>query len=174
VADWEDALVELLQTRGVTLMRHARLLTGNDHDAEDLLQDALVRVFASHRRGTDPEETEAYLRTVMVNLVLDSRRRGARWLRLRHKVAMPATGGEGLGEASAARQDALAALATLSPQQRACLVLRYYDDLPVAEIAASVGIAEGTVKRHLHDGAKRLAALLSAAEEGGVGDGGQR
>ena len=73
MADWEDALVELLQTRGVTLMRHARLLTGNDHDAEDLLQDALVRVFASHRRGTDPEETEAYLRTVMVNLVLDSR-----------------------------------------------------------------------------------------------------
>jgi RNA polymerase sigma-70 factor (sigma-E family) len=174
VADWEDALVELLQTRGVTLMRHARLLTGNEHEAEDLLQDALVRVFTRHRRGKDPEAVEVYLRTVMANLVLDSRRRGVRWLRLRHKVATPVTGGEGLGEAIAARQAALAALAALSPQQRACLVLRYYDDLPVAEIAARVGIAEGTVKRHLHDGTKRLAALLSAAEEGGGGDGRQR
>lgn len=174
MADWEDALVKLLQTRGVALMRHARLLTGNEQEAEDLLQDALVRVFTRHRHGKDPEALESYLRTVMANLVLDSRRRGVRWLRMRHKVATPVTGGEGLGEASAARHDVLAALAALSPQQRACLVLRYYDDLLVPQIAASLGIAEGTVKRHLHDGAKRLAALLSAAEEGGQSDGEQR
>ena len=55
----------------------------------------------------------------------------------------------------------LTALDGLSPQQRACVVLRYYQDLPVAQVASALGVAEGTVKRYLSDAMTRLAARLS-------------
>jgi RNA polymerase sigma factor (sigma-70 family) len=58
----------------------------------------------------------------------------------------------------------LTALGDLSPRQRACVVLRYYQDLPVAEIASALGVAEGTVKRHLSEAIARLALRLSPAE----------
>lgn len=58
----------------------------------------------------------------------------------------------------------LTALRDLSPQQRACVVLRYYQDLPVAGVASTLGVAEGTVKRHLSDAMTRLAERLPAPE----------
>ncbi|MEU8224790.1 RNA polymerase sigma factor [Kribbella sp. NPDC048915] len=57
------------------------------------------------------------------------------------------------------------ALATLSPRQRACVVLRYYEDLTVPEIAAELDCAEGTVKRHLADARAKLATQLTITEE---------
>ncbi len=54
----------------------------------------------------------------------------------------------------------------LSPRQRACVVLRYYRDLPVAQVAAALGVGEGTVKRYLSEAMTRLAARLSPAENG--------
>jgi RNA polymerase sigma factor (sigma-70 family) len=57
----------------------------------------------------------------------------------------------------------LAALSGLSPRQRACVVLRYYQDLPVAQVASALGVAEGTVKRYLSEAMTRLAARLSPA-----------
>ena len=57
------------------------------------------------------------------------------------------------------------ALPTLSPKQRACVVLRYYEDLPVSEIADELGCAEGTVKRHLADARAKLATELGVTEE---------
>ena len=58
-----------------------------------------------------------------------------------------------------------AALGDLSPRQRACVVLRYYDDLTVADIAATLGLAEGSVKRHLSYAMARIAARLATAPE---------
>jgi RNA polymerase sigma factor (sigma-70 family) len=58
----------------------------------------------------------------------------------------------------------LTALKDLSPRQRACVVLRYYEDLPVAQIASALGLGEGTVKRYLSEAMTRLAASLSPAE----------
>ena len=64
------------------------------------------------------------------------------------------------------RDAMLAALRSLSPRQRACVVLRYYEDLPVAEVAAVLGVAEGTVKRYLSEAMSRMAVRLSGAESG--------
>jgi RNA polymerase sigma factor (sigma-70 family) len=164
VADWEKALTELLRVRGASLQRYACLLTGNEHEAEDVVQEALLRVFSGpgYRNGSEAlGALEAYLRTVMANLVVDSRRRGQRWLR--HKVAVPASGGDSVADAGTHRQDARAALACLSPQQRACAILRYYDDLSLPEIAARLGLAEGSVKRYLSDAARRLAPMMREA-----------
>lgn len=170
MADWEDAVVELMQTRGIALKRYARLLTGDEHEADDVLQEALLRVFSGRGYRVKQEGLESYLHTVMANLVVDSRRRGQRWLRVRHKVATSVQSDDSLAESSADRQDAKAALAALSPQQRACSILRYYDDLSVPEIAARLGLAEGSVKRYLSDAARRLAVLMSASAKGGGGD----
>jgi RNA polymerase sigma factor (sigma-70 family) len=54
------------------------------------------------------------------------------------------------------------ALRSLSPRQRACVVLRFYEDLPVTEVAARLGCSEGTVKRHLSDAMTRLADLVTS------------
>jgi RNA polymerase sigma factor (sigma-70 family) len=60
----------------------------------------------------------------------------------------------------------LTALSGLSPRQRACVVLRYYEDQPVAEIAKALGIAEGTVKGYLSEALTQMAVRLSPADRG--------
>src|SRR5712691_7551036 len=60
----------------------------------------------------------------------------------------------------------LTALDDLSPRQRACVVLRFYRDLPVSQVAAALGVGEGTVKRYLSEAMTRLAARLSPAGDG--------
>jgi len=67
--------------------------------------------------------------------------------------------------------DIAAALASLSPQQRACDVLRCFDDLTLAQVAARLGLADGTVKRHLADATNRLRGLL--ADDESAMDGGR-
>ncbi|WP_197683272.1 RNA polymerase sigma factor [Jiangella alkaliphila] len=62
--------------------------------------------------------------------------------------------------------DLRSALATLSPRQRACVVLHYYEDLSVAQVADVLGCAPGAVKRHLSDARARLEPLLSDSREG--------
>src|SRR5258707_8829847 len=64
------------------------------------------------------------------------------------------------------RDAVLTALRSLSPRQRACVVLRYYEDLPVAEVAAVLGVGEGTVKRYLSEAMSQMAGRLSSAESG--------
>jgi RNA polymerase sigma factor (sigma-70 family) len=64
------------------------------------------------------------------------------------------------------RDAMLTALRRLSPRQRACVVLRYYEDLPVAQVAAALGVGEGTVKRYLSEAMSNVAVRLSGAESG--------
>lgn len=162
---WKQTLAELANHRGAALKRHAFLLCGDDTQAEDLVQEALVRAFARPLRTPRPGGAEAYVRVIMVNLFLDGARRRSRWRR-----AVPLLGRAEVtpdpADAVAARDALLAALGTLSPRQRACVVLRFYEDLPVADVAAALGLGEGTVKRYLSEAMTRLAERLSPAESG--------
>jgi RNA polymerase sigma factor (sigma-70 family) len=137
----------------------------DDAQAEDLVQDALVRAFARPLRTPRPGGAEAYVRVIMANLFIDGARRRTRWRR-----AMPLLGRAEVAcdpaDQVASHDALLAALHELSPRQRACVVLRYYEDLPVAEVAAALGVGEGTVKRYLSEAMTRLAARLSPAESG--------
>jgi RNA polymerase sigma-70 factor (sigma-E family) len=165
MASWQQTLAELARDQAGSLKRQAFLLCGDDGQAEDLVQDALVRAFARPLRAPRPGAAEAYVRVIMVNLFIDIARRRSRW----NRVA-PLLGGAEVASDPAdrvlTREVMLTALDDLSPRQRACVVLRYYRDLPVAQVAAALGVGEGTVKRYLSEAMTRLAARLSPADNG--------
>jgi RNA polymerase sigma-70 factor (sigma-E family) len=124
------------------LLRFGHALTGNPHDASDLVQDALERVGVrwssiDHDRGT----ADAYVRRAMLNA------RTSRWRRRRRETLVAE-----IPDTVVHTRDRLddqplwIALQTLPPRQRAVIVLRYYEDLSEAEIAGTLGISAGTVK----------------------------
>jgi RNA polymerase sigma-70 factor (sigma-E family) len=163
VEGWEQTLADLARSRGAELKRRAFLLCGDDSQADDLVQDALVRAFTRPLRIPRPGGTEAYVRVIMLNLFIDGARRRSRWRQvaplLRSAEVTPDPADEVLD-----RDSMLAALRGLSPRQRACVVLRFYEDLPVAEIAAALGLSPGAVKRYLSDAMDAVAMRLSGAE----------
>jgi RNA polymerase sigma-70 factor (sigma-E family) len=163
VERWEQTLGDLVAERGTALKRQAFLLCGDDTQAEDLVQEALVRAFTRPLRALRPGGTEAYVRTIMVNLFIDGTRRQSRWRRVA-PLLRPADAAPDPAKQVSDRDAVLGALRTLSPRQRACVVLRYYEDLPVAGVARTLGIGEGTVKRYLSEGIALMAGHLSGKE----------
>ena len=166
MSDWQQALARLADESGQRLLRTAYLICGDADRAEDLVQEAFVRAFGRRRSRnhltelvtagapiTGPD-AEAYLRRTMVNIVIDQSRRRQRWRARSHLFLERDT--PDIAGGIETRIDVLCALDRLSPRQRACIVLRYFDDLPIAAIAADLGLAEGTVKRHLFDALGRL------------------
>jgi len=160
VSGWQQVLDSLLRDRGAALVGYGYLLTGDLREAEDLLQDALVKVFARGRPAREVRSAEAYVRRTMLTTHIDGFRRRKHWESIRHLVVddEPTTAGP---DVSVPNRIVLAdALQRLAPRERACIVLRYFDDLPVAEIGATLGISEGAVKRYLSDATHALEARL--------------
>ena len=159
MARWEPILDEVMRERGSGLLAYARLLTGNDAEAEDVLQDALVRSFSKGRSFTHVNAAEAYVRRAVPSVFID-RLRGRRTRDgADERLARSVDGAIGMGDRDAVL-DVRAALATLPARERACAVLRFYDDLTVPQIATQLGLADGTVKRYLADASARLAEVL--------------
>ena len=149
---------EFVAARGEAFLRFALMLCGDRHLAEDLVQSVLAKAYVRWSRVAAMERPEAYLKTVLVHDHLRWwRRRSSRELPL----AAPADGsvaGDG-AEAHASRDAAWELLRRLPKRQRAVLVLRYYEDLSDAEIAAVLGCAQSTVRSQ----AVRALATLRAA-----------
>jgi RNA polymerase sigma-70 factor (sigma-E family) len=165
VESWEQTLADLASGRAAALKRHAFLLCGDQAQADDLVQEALIRAFTRPLRVPRPGAAEAYVRVIMVNLFIDGARRHSRWNRvapLLPRVDMTPD----LADQVSERDAMLTALRSLSPRQRACVVLRHYEDLPVAKVAATLGVGEGTVKRYLSEAMSHLAVQLSSAGSG--------
>ncbi|WP_216853829.1 SigE family RNA polymerase sigma factor [Phytoactinopolyspora halotolerans] len=155
------------------LVGYAYLLTADLAEAEDLVQEAIVRTFARSLRGLDLQDAESYVRRAVLRLYVDGHRRWGRWLGIRHLVA---TGGDDRGSAAGPdltdiQIDVRRALADLPRRERACVVLRYFDDLTVPQIADRLGVSDGSVKRYLSQGVGRLRTALGAAVS--VGDDGE-
>jgi RNA polymerase sigma-70 factor (sigma-E family) len=138
--------------RQLSLLRTAVLLTGDRHRAEDLVQDALTQVAVRWSRQRDGHP-DAYARQVIV------RGNISWWRKHRHEVVLDLYDGPSstVAEDTADRRMVLdRALATLSPRQRATVVLRYYDDLSERETAEALGVSTGTVKSQTHLALRRL------------------
>lgn len=158
-ADFEEFVV----ARRDALLRTAYLLTGDHHDAEDLVQSALIKVVPKWARIKD--HPESYVRRVLARESVN-RWRGRRWREVTTDAvpeAMHQNGTETAG--SADRIALLEDLRRLSPRQRAVLVLRYFDDLTEADTAAALGISVGTVKSHARDALARLRKQQTGDEQ---------
>jgi RNA polymerase sigma-70 factor (sigma-E family) len=164
--DLDDALAELVTESGDRLLRVAYQLTHDRAAAQDLVQDALLRVYRSiRRRGVPPGDWYAYLRRAVINEYLSARR-----LRSSGEVVtdrMPEQPVAGSPEDQIAdRAQLWAALGALTARQRAALVLRYYEDLPDHQIAALLGCREASVRSLASRG---LAVLRQLAVPAGIG-----
>ena len=142
--DTRESFDAMLAAHAPALLRTAFLLTGDAHLAEDLLQTALVKTWSRWHTLRDVERAPAYVRGVMATTSVAWWRR--KW---RAEVSTGDVPEVAAGDAYAAvhhRDEIGRALARLTPRQRAALVLRFYEDLPEADVAAALGCSVGTVK----------------------------
>ena len=165
-ARWEEVVTHLVAERGDALTRYAYLISGSRDDASDLVQDALVKTFGRLRNGFTVTSAEAYVRRAIHTTYLDSGRRTSRWRKIAHLQAVPEFDDPKDAETQA-RIDLRGELMKLTPRERACLVLRYYEDLKVDDIADWLEISPGAVKRYLSDGLAKMAVSLREDERDG-------
>jgi RNA polymerase sigma factor (sigma-70 family) len=164
-AAWERTVSELVAQRGDALLRYAGLLCGDRDDAADLVQEALVKTFGRLRNGFGVDSAEAYVRRAILTTHVDASRRRTRWRRIAPLEYVPEQR-ESDSVGTDAKLDLHGQLRRLSPRERACVVLRYYDDLKVDDIAAELKISSGAVKRYLSDGLSKLSVALTTTDEG--------
>ncbi|MFC8798695.1 RNA polymerase sigma factor [Promicromonospora sp. NPDC057138] len=175
MAQWEVELTELAAGRGGALVGYAYSLCRDRAQAEDLVQDALVKVFSRLRRlpgVTDggqqvvdldqPSLTnaEAYVRRAILTIYLDGYRRQSSWSSFKHLLADDEWS-PGADRVATARVDVGAALAQLSPRQREAVMLRFFEDMTVPQIAAALGTRPGTIKRYLSNAIELLRTALA-------------
>ena len=155
----DDDFVAFVDARSAALLRTARLLTaGDQHAAEDLVQTALEKAYVAWPRILRKGAEEAYVRSIMTRAAIDRTRQRTR----RGEVVTDEVPDQPVQEVGPEDRDhVFALLATLPPRQRAVMVLRYYDDLSEAQIAATLGCSPGTVKAHA---SRALAALRGLAD----------
>ncbi|ADB34581.1 RNA polymerase, sigma-24 subunit, ECF subfamily [Kribbella flavida DSM 17836] len=150
----DEEFAEFVNGRFTALQRFGYLLTGEWHLAEDLVQTSLTKVWFHRKSLRSGNALESYTRTVMVNT-------STQWWRRKWKGETPT---ETLPEPAAPsefgtvddRDQLLRALATLPRRTRAALVLRFFEDLPDAEIAKVMGCSVGTVKSTVSRGLAKL------------------
>jgi RNA polymerase sigma-70 factor (sigma-E family) len=154
--DWERDFVEYVSARSLSLRRTAYLLCGDWHQAEDLTQVAFTKLYAAWRRLDRSTSIDGYVRQTLVRAFVDGRRRF--WNRERPRAELPEQAAP--ADPAEDRLALLGSLATLPATQRAVLVLRYWEDLSVAETAAALDISEGTVKSAASRGLTALRGVL--------------
>ena len=153
VTDRDGAFTRFVEARGGALLRTAVFLTAGDRaSAEDLVQSTLVRTYVAWHRVHDENARDAYVRRIMVResyrLVPAARP---------DRVEVPQV--DGLRSVDD-RMDLFPLLAGLPRQQRAVIVLRYYEDLSERDIADALGCSPGSVKRHASRALSTLRARL--------------
>ncbi|MBA3780359.1 MAG: SigE family RNA polymerase sigma factor [Nocardioides sp.] len=149
-----------LAAREQALLRTAYALTGNVHDAQDLVQNALAKLYLAWDSVRDCESLDGYVRRIMVNEHTSLWRRA--WKRREHTSDdLPEQAvADHLDDGASARLWSF--VQTLPRRQRAVVVLRYYEELSEAETADVLGISVGTVKSQT---SRALAALRERAPQ---------
>ena len=162
---WEPIVDRLTTERYPRLLSHAFMLVGNRTEAEDLVQEALIATFGKRRGFESLAEAEQYVRRAIVTKFIDKKRKSSKERELWYRAM---SGSEAsIADPSGSIGGALdvgQALRSLPVRQRACVALRFLDDLSVSQTAAALGLSEGAVKRYVFDGLKALNATLGTTE----------
>jgi RNA polymerase sigma-70 factor (sigma-E family) len=159
-----------VQQRAASLSRLAYLLVHDHHLAQDLTQETLARLHRHWSRVSTLDDPDAYVRRIMLNQLMSWRRRRS-WSERAVADLADETAAEDPAAAGAERDAMWSLLKALSPQQRAVIVLRFYEDLDDASIASLLGCSAATVRSHA---SKALAKLRSASDQHDLARGGNR
>ena len=143
------------------LRKLAYLLTQDWHQADDVVQTAITQLYRHWHRVARMDNPDGYARTVLVRSYLGERRKWGSRVRLTADPPDAATGVED----HAGRMAVRAALASVPPRQQATLVLRFYCDLSVEQVADALGCSRGTVKSQTARGLDALRRALTDAPE---------
>ena len=153
-----EALDDLLATYGREIQAVAYLILRDRADAEDVVVETLLTAFDRAGDLRDERAFRSWLLRIATNHALGLRRRGGRVVRL--NVVPDRADSLDLGRISTDRVALLAGLAELPPAMRAAVVLRYYADLPVDEVAVALGKSPNTIKAQLQTALDRLRRSL--------------
>ena len=163
----EAAFVEFAAAVRGQLRRTAYLMCGDWELASDHVQEGLIRVYVAWPRLTRAGREYAYARKAVVSAFLDHARRRSS-TEVPSETDQDVASGQDVAESVALRDALMSALAGLPPRQRACVVLRYFDDLSVAETAAVLGCSEGTVKSQTSRALASLRCTFEGSPTGGL------
>ena len=164
-AEAEALVVRLFHTDGRALVRLARLFVDDRDAAEDLVQEAFLRLARHAGRIDDADRAPAYLRSIVLNLARDHNRRGL--VSLRHH----ATRGRDVDVdvdtvdrlvRSEEHRAVLDAVRRLPRRQRDCITLRYFEELSIDQIAATLGVSANSVKTHLQRAMASLERMVGS------------
>ena len=158
--EFESRAAALFNAEAPSLLHLALFYVDDKTAAEDLVQEAFIKLSRSMGRISDEARSAAYLRSIVINLARDHNRRGLVSLRHRPPAVEDEPSAEETALGRSARNDVIDALRELPGRQRDCLTLRYYYDMSPTEIADGLGLSVNSVKTHLKRGLRALAALL--------------
>ncbi|MEY2444643.1 MAG: hypothetical protein QOE00_1223 [Ilumatobacteraceae bacterium] len=161
-SDRETAVRALYEKRHAELVRFATFIVGDADAAEDVAQEAFVRLYDAWDRLDDRDHAVAYLRATIVNFSRGRHRR--RVVAERNQpprlVAVPSAEDDAMGRVG--RSAVLAAVAALPTRQRACVVMRHWLRMTEGEIAATLHVSIGSVRTHNKRGTETLQRKLGA------------
>jgi RNA polymerase sigma-70 factor (ECF subfamily) len=170
----DEGYDQLFRAEHAAIVRSAFLVTGDREAAREVAQEAFAELHVHWRKVRTYDRPGAWVRRVAIRKAVRFRQRGVRLAALEVEAAVkaPGAGGDPAGTAGP-RLEVLASLQQLSPAQRAAVVLHYFDDLPVTEVAEALGCKPATASVHLHRARVRLAQLLGELDRKRGGQGGQ-
>lgn len=152
---WKGTLDQLVRERRSALVGYAYLMTGDRAHAEDLVHDAIIRTFTRARSLDNIHAAEGYVKRVIATQFINSTRSAKVSRDKSHLIAVDEAS-PGHGQRVADAVTVHRAVMALPPRERACIVLRFFDDQTIAEIARTLNLADGTVKRYLHEAINHL------------------
>ena len=161
----EALVVELFHSEGRALVRLARLFVDDRDAAEDIVQEAFLRLARHAGRIEAADRAPAYLRSIVLNLARDHNRRGL--VSLRHHAAagrevdVVDRAADDLGRDEDQRR-VLDAVRRLPTRQRDCVTLRYFEEMSIAQIADTLDLSANSVKTHLQRAMAALDRTLGA------------
>jgi RNA polymerase sigma-70 factor (sigma-E family) len=162
MVDRDQEYVEFVETASPSLRRTAFLICGDRHKADDIVQETLYKLYLSWPKVRRAENPFAYVRRMIVNAAYDGGRRP--WRREVSVAEMPDQADRrDFAAGHADHNEVLEALRGLGPRQRACVVLRYYEDLSIEQTAELLGCSEGTVKSQAARGLSTLRQAIDQA-----------
>lgn len=166
-----DAMIQLLREIETHVYRTAYYILGNEQDAMDAAQEALIRVYTKIQSFEEKAQFKTWVQRIVTNICIDKFRRNKPTVSI-DEHAMNFTADHSVEEevvATYVSQDIREAINKLSDHYRAVIVLRYLQDFSYNEISDSLGLPLNTVKSYLFRARQQLQSLLQDYQKGGVG-----